>query len=151
MTKQQRKAKIVAIVALTVTMLAGRSVTADDTAAKSPVKRARFLLLDSRIIESTENAKLTLGKTEKSKAARLGKPKAEVEMLHSDHPRNRYLPNGHMPQSRHLKAYLPTNGGLLWTVALMAAGWDVCPASHAPGFPADGQWVVRWEGLHPAP
>ena len=30
-------------------------------------KRTRFLLLDSRIIESAENAKLTLGQTNKSK------------------------------------------------------------------------------------
>ena len=84
-------------------------------------------------------------------AARLGKPNVAVEMLLSDNPRNRYLPNGHMPQMRYLEAYLPTNGGLLWAVAMMAAGWDGCPAGHAPGFPADGQWVVRWEGLHPAP
>ena len=51
----------------TATMFAGRSVTADDTAAKSPVKRARFLLLDSRVIESTENAKLTVGAVRKDK------------------------------------------------------------------------------------
>jgi hypothetical protein len=84
-------------------------------------------------------------------AARLGKPKAAVDMLLVDHARNRYLPNGHMPQGRRLEAYLPTNGGLLWAVALMAAGWDGGPAGHAPGFPANGQWIVRWEGLHPAP
>ncbi len=61
------KARITAIVALTATMFPGRSVTADDTAAKSPVKRARFLLLDSRVIESTENAKLTVGAVRKDK------------------------------------------------------------------------------------
>jgi len=60
-------AAIVAIAILTVTMIDSGSVTADDTAAKSPMKRARFLLLDSRIIETVENAKLTLGKTVKSK------------------------------------------------------------------------------------
>ncbi len=32
-----------------------------------PVRRTRFLVLDSRIIDSAENAKLVLGKTEKSK------------------------------------------------------------------------------------
>jgi hypothetical protein len=84
-------------------------------------------------------------------AARLGKPETAVEMLLCDDPANHYLPNGHTPLRRHLEAYLPANGGLLWAVAMMAAGWDGCPAGPAPGFPANGQWVVRCEGLHPAP
>ena len=42
------------------------------------------------------------------------------------------------------------NGGVLYAVAMMAAGWDGCPERDAPGFPADGQWQVRWEGLKPA-
>jgi len=70
MTKQSktlvRRATIVAIALLAVTMLAGRSVTADDT-AQTAIKRTRFLLLDSRIIESAENARLSLGRTNKSK------------------------------------------------------------------------------------
>lgn len=46
--------------------------------------------------------------------------------------------------------YFPSNGGLLYAVALMAAGWDGSPAGeHAPGFPKD-KWVVRYEGLRPA-
>lgn len=36
-------------------------------AAQGPVKRTRFLVLDSRIVETTENAKLTLGETVKNK------------------------------------------------------------------------------------
>ncbi len=47
--------------------------------------------------------------------------------------------------------YLPGNGGLLYAVAMMAAGWDGAPAHHAPGFPNDGNWVVKWEGLKKAP
>ena len=47
--------------------------------------------------------------------------------------------------------YFPSNGGLLYAVALMAAGWDGAPSRPAPGFPDDGSWAVRWEGLHPAP
>ncbi len=70
MTKQskilEQRSKIVAIVALAMTMLAGRSTTAADSCAQTPMKRARFLVLDSRIIETAENAELTLGKTEKS-------------------------------------------------------------------------------------
>ena len=46
--------------------------------------------------------------------------------------------------------YFPGNGGLLYTVALMAAGWDGAPSQNAPGFPSDGSWVVKWEGLKPA-
>jgi hypothetical protein len=32
----------------------------------------------------------------------------------------------------------------------MAAGWDGGPDKPAPGFPADGSWVVQWEGLKKA-
>jgi hypothetical protein len=46
--------------------------------------------------------------------------------------------------------YFPGNGGLLYAVAMMAAGWDGAPNHDAPGFPKDGQWVVKWEGLKPA-
>jgi hypothetical protein len=48
--------------------------------------------------------------------------------------------------------YFPSNGGLLYAVALMAAGWDGAPSGiHAPGFPQDGSWQVKWENLAPAP
>ena len=47
--------------------------------------------------------------------------------------------------------YFPANGGLLYAVAMMAAGWDGAPNRNAPGFPDDGTWTVRWEGLKPAP
>jgi hypothetical protein len=46
--------------------------------------------------------------------------------------------------------YFPSNGGLLYAVALMAAGWDGAPKVHAPGFPNDGSWKVRFENLKPA-
>ena len=41
--------------------------------------------------------------------------------------------------------------GLLAAVAMMAAGWDGAPDRHAPGFPSDGSWSVRWEGLRRMP
>jgi hypothetical protein len=47
--------------------------------------------------------------------------------------------------------YFPSNGGLLFAAAMMAAGWDGAPARPAPGFPADGSWSVRWENLVKAP
>ncbi len=47
--------------------------------------------------------------------------------------------------------YLPGNGGLLYAIAMMAAGWDGCaPDLQSPGFPQDGSWTVAWEGLLPA-
>ena len=47
-------------------------------------------------------------------------------------------------------ASLPGNGGLLTALALMCAGWDGCTVRN-PGFPDDGTWDVRWEGLLPMP
>ena len=37
------------------------------------------------------------------------------------------------------------------TVGLMAGGWDGAPAGEAPGFPRDGTWTVRAEGLNQMP
>lgn len=44
--------------------------------------------------------------------------------------------------------YFPGSGGLLYAVAMMAAGWDGADGS-APGFPADG-WNVTVEGVSKA-
>ncbi len=80
-------------------------------------------------------------------AARTGETQIAVDALLKNSTRNDYdirgVCNGW---------YLPGNGGLLYAVAMMAAGWDGAPAGkHAPGFPDDGNWVVRWEGLNKAP
>ncbi len=82
-------------------------------------------------------------------AARSGDPGLAVEFLLMDAPKNRYLPNGHNYQRPGLPAYLPGNGGLLAAVAMMAAGWTKGPKTQTPGFPADGKWAVRAEGLRP--
>ncbi|HEY7516276.1 MAG TPA: glycoside hydrolase family 65, partial [Vicinamibacteria bacterium] len=84
-------------------------------------------------------------------AARLGDPERAVDALLLDTPKNRYRANGHNHQRPGLTIYLPGNGGLLYAVALMAAGWDGGPEKHAPGFPDDGRWRVRFEGLRKAP
>lgn len=84
-------------------------------------------------------------------AARLGEPERAVDALLLDTPKNHYALNGHNYQRPDLTIYLPGNGGLLYAVAMMAAGWDGAPNRHAPGFPNDGRWNVRWEGLRPAP
>lgn len=83
-------------------------------------------------------------------AARLGDGRSAVDALLLDTPTNVYRPNGHNYQRPGLAIYLPGNGGLLYAVAMMAAGWDGAPDRPAPGFPHDGTWTVRWEGLRPA-
>jgi hypothetical protein len=80
-------------------------------------------------------------------AARLGEPEKAVDALFIESQKNRYLANGHNYQSARLPLYLPGNGGLLSAVAMMAVGWDGCPDRPAPGFPDNGKWNVRWEGL----
>ncbi|KAJ0421216.1 Six-hairpin glycosidase-like protein [Aspergillus carlsbadensis] len=42
--------------------------------------------------------------------------------------------------------FMPGNAGFLYAVAYMAAGWAGSDG-HAPGFPQDGSWVVKHEGL----
>jgi hypothetical protein len=81
-------------------------------------------------------------------AARLGEPQLAIEALSMTTEKNRYLPNGHNWQRPNLPCYLPGNGGLLYSIALMAAGWRGAPQRHAPGFPEDGSWTVQWEGLN---
>lgn len=83
-------------------------------------------------------------------AARVGEPKIAVEALLKESARNQF-------DARGLNIggpcpYLPGNGGLLYAIAMMAAGWDDAPpGKDAPGFPDDGSWTVKWEGLKKAP
>jgi hypothetical protein len=84
-------------------------------------------------------------------AARLGRGEDAVNALLMDTPKNRFSPNGHNFQRANLPLYLPGNGGLLAAIAMMAAGWDGASDKPAPGFPGNGQWSVRWEGLHRLP
>lgn len=79
-------------------------------------------------------------------AARTDQPQIAIEALLKDSKQNVYPENG-----INIGWYLPGNGGLLYAVAMMAAGWDGAPRRATPGFPADGSWVVRWEGLKKAP
>lgn len=98
-------------------------------------------------------------------ATRLGRPEVAVEILLWEGPNNLYLPNGHCPQrsdgamtpdappgsrKRAIAAYLPANGAFLSAVALMVAGWDGCEEAF-PGFPKDGSWNIRAEGLRRLP
>lgn len=81
-------------------------------------------------------------------AARLGDGENAIRALLIDQGKNTYLVSGHNYQEpRRLRLYLPGNGALLDAVAMMCAGWDGCPNIQNPGFPHNGQWNVKWEGL----
>ncbi len=92
-------------------------------------------------------------------ATRLGEPQEAVDLLFYDEPNNHWGPTGMTPRMHLTRAgtwqldgdtYFPSNGSLLLAVALMTAGWDGESAS-APGFPHDGRWHVRVEGVHKLP
>jgi hypothetical protein len=80
-------------------------------------------------------------------AARSGESELAVGALSVEAAKNRYWPNGHNYQRPGLTAYLPGNGGLLCATAMMAAGWSDGPRTIAPGFPANGKWKVKFDGL----
>jgi len=83
-------------------------------------------------------------------AARVGEPNLAIDVLLMDaDTKNNYDERGVCTGGP--CPYLPGNGGLLYAVAMMAVGWDGAPQKNAPGFPDDGSWTVRWEGLKPAP
>lgn len=79
-------------------------------------------------------------------AARLGKPEQAVDYLF--HELFTFHDQGMAEAIRVQPPYFPANGGLLYAVAMMAAGWDGAPDRNAPGFPEG--WNVRSEGLSPA-
>ncbi|MFT3746563.1 MAG: hypothetical protein QM785_20005 [Pyrinomonadaceae bacterium] len=81
-------------------------------------------------------------------AARLGETKIAIDALMIDTPKNGYAANGHNYQRPNLPLYLPGNGGLLYAIALMTAGWKGSPKKNAPGFPDDGSWTVRVDGFN---
>lgn len=83
-------------------------------------------------------------------AARLGLPDKAIDALLMPIQTNTYLPNGHNYQDERLRIYMPGNGGLLTAIAMMVAGYDGAKAQ-MPGIPKNGQWKVRWEGLHKMP
>ena len=82
-------------------------------------------------------------------AARLGDGENAIRALLIDKGKNTYLVSGHNYQEpKRLRLYLPGNGALLDAVAMMCAGWDGCPNIKNPGFPQNGKWNVKWEGLN---
>lgn len=83
-------------------------------------------------------------------ATRLNRPEDAIKALFRDEVTNTYLPSGHNYQTPRLTLYLPGNGGYLAAVAMMCAGFDGNTIEN-PGFPKDGTWNVKWEGLQKMP
>lgn len=100
-------------------------------------------------------------------AARLDQPERAVDLLLRPAESFHFGPSGMTPRAhlepgstptggagpsfrRDAETYFPSNGALLLAVGMMAAGWDGASRAH-PGFPQDGSWRVRSEGLRPLP
>ncbi|MEP6724895.1 MAG: hypothetical protein ABJC98_03715 [Bacteroidota bacterium] len=83
-------------------------------------------------------------------ATRLHMPEKAIEALLMPIKTNTYLANGHNYQDDRLTIYLPGNGGVLNAVAMMCTGTDADKKIN-PGFPQDGTWKVKWEGLKKMP
>lgn len=83
-------------------------------------------------------------------ATRLHQPERAIDALMMATQKNTYLVNGHNYQDNRLRLYLPGNGGLLAAIALMTAGWDGNTEKN-PGFPKNGKWKIRWEGMQLMP
>lgn len=79
-------------------------------------------------------------------AARIGDPGTAIGYLM--HPEFQFDDAG-MPGggTKVPLPYFPGSGGLLYAAAFLAAGWDGAPGRAAPGFPDDGTWTVRSDGL----
>jgi hypothetical protein len=87
-------------------------------------------------------------------AARLGEQQKAVNILANDTFGAKFLKNGHVQRAKEplaCPAYLPANAAFMAAAALMAGGWDGAPNINAPGFPQDGTWKVRAEGLNKLP
>ena len=83
-------------------------------------------------------------------ATRLLRPDVALRAITMDNRSDLLLPGGNNYRTERLRMYLPGNGGLLLAVGMMCAGWDGCTVEN-PGFPKDGTWDVRWEGLSALP
>jgi hypothetical protein len=82
-------------------------------------------------------------------AARVGEPGMAIDALLHPSRKNLICPNGFSRGGPY--PYFPSNGGLLYAIAMMATGWDGGPDKPALGFPADGSWSVKAEGFRKAP
>lgn len=79
-------------------------------------------------------------------AARSGNPNLAIDMLL--HNSRGFQFDEHGLCTGGPFPYFPANGGLLTAVAMMCGGWDGSEGEH-PGFPKDGNWMVKTEGFIP--
>lgn len=79
-------------------------------------------------------------------AARTGDPALAVDMLTYKGPKFDFDVHGLAEGGPF--PYFPANGGLLTAIGMMCEGWDGGPEGHAPGFPQDGSWIVKYEGFN---
>jgi hypothetical protein len=87
-------------------------------------------------------------------ATRLGEPDTAIEILTNTAAPAHFMPSGYVRRPRDpdgAVAYLPANSAFLSALGLRAGGWDGAPAGPAPGFPKNGLWAIRAEGLLPMP
>ncbi|KAE9987666.1 hypothetical protein EG328_001899 [Venturia inaequalis] len=88
-------------------------------------------------------------------AVRLGRPERAIQFLTNY---NRWVfddagfavRGGKSESSGTPPPFIPGNAAFLYAVAYMAAGWQGS-TEVAPGFPKDGTWVVKQEGILKAP
>ncbi len=81
-------------------------------------------------------------------AARSGNPGLAVEMLLNSSKGFQFDEHGLATGGPF--PYFPSNGALLTAVAMMAAGWDGS-YGHAPGFPKNDKWLVKYENFNKMP
>jgi hypothetical protein len=81
-------------------------------------------------------------------AARTGNPELAVDMLL--HGSQGFQFDEHGLATGGPFPYFPSNGALLTAVAMMAAGWDGSEGA-APGFPKNGEWIVKYENFNAMP
>lgn len=81
-------------------------------------------------------------------AARTNNPELAIDMLLHSSPNFQFDEHGLATGGPF--PYLPSNGALLTAVAMMAAGWDKSTGD-APGFPKNGDWVVKYEDFNTMP
>ncbi|NDW11652.1 hypothetical protein D0T50_01960 [Bacteroides sp. 214] len=87
-------------------------------------------------------------------AVRLGEYETAINIVTNDVPAAQFLPQGYSKRPKEpdgCPAYMPINGSFLNAIGLMAGGWDGAPDVVAPGFPKDGTWVVKVEGMNAMP
>jgi hypothetical protein len=87
-------------------------------------------------------------------AARIGEPDKAINILCNDIFGAKFLKNGHVQRAKEplaCPAYLPANSAFMAAAGLMAGGWDGAPNINAPGFPQDGSWRVKVEGMNKLP